>query len=303
MSGIEPDISKQSQRFSPGLDSFHGAPVGLPTLNDLRNSLGEVRVLLESADHVIAEHIQIQKMASVEYLARELGHDLRNGLMALAGKIFLLERAVPHDEVQKKAGDIRGILKNLEDMVSRLQSLGSDEHSEGGFVPQELCEEANRVIQLIRSSLGEGVHLQVESSPMQLPVVLCRGDVWRILSNLLLNGVDAMPQGGRLQVRIEDRIVDAAYCLNHGNAYPGYFAVLSVKDEGVGIPLEALPRIFDPLFSTKSPCLNGQKRGWGLAIVYTLVRRREGWIDVESQPGKGTRFEVFIPISQSGQTR
>jgi signal transduction histidine kinase len=101
---------------------------------------------------------------------------------------------------------------------------------------------------------------------------------------------------------MEDRLVDTAYCQNHGNAYPGYFAVLSVKDEGVGIAPDALPRIFDPLFSTKSPCPDGQKRGWGLAIVYTLVRRRGGWIDVESRPEKGTRFEVFIPVSQASQT-
>ena len=108
-----------------------------------------------------------------------------------------------------------------------------------------------------------------------------------------------MPDGGSLHVWIGDRLIDTAYCQSHGNATAGHFAVLSVTDEGMGIPPETLSRIFYPLFSTKRPSLDGQKRGWGLAIVYTLVRRRGGWIDVESQPGRGARFEVFLPIHRS----
>jgi signal transduction histidine kinase len=199
---MQSDIQGRNGRFSQGPGfSVAGAPVAaLPTLDDIRTSLGEVRILLESADHVIAEHIQIQKMESVEYLARELGHDLRNGLMALAGKVYQLERALPHDEVRKKADDIRGILKNLEEMANRLQSLGSDEQSEDGFVPQELSREATRVVRLIRPSLGDAVHLQLKPSSKPVPVVLFRGDVWRILSNLLLNARDAMPDGGSVHV-------------------------------------------------------------------------------------------------------
>jgi signal transduction histidine kinase len=90
-----------------------------------------------------------------------------------------------------------------------------------------------------------------------------------------------------------DRLIDTAYCQSHGNATAGHFAVLSVTDEGMGIPPETLSRIFDPLFSTKRPSHDGQKRGWGLAIVYTLVRRRGGWIDVESQPEEEPASKCF----------
>ncbi|GLI34674.1 ATP-binding protein [Desulforhabdus amnigena] len=303
MSGAASSISKQtgesSHRFKYG--SPH-ATVSLPTLNDIRNSLGEVRAVLESTDHVIAEYIQIQKMESVGYLARELGHDLRNGLMALAGKLFQLQRVLPNEEAQGRIEDILCILKNLEGMIGRLQSLGQDEYSEEESVPQDFSRESARVIRIMRSSLGAGMHLQYESSPEPLNVMLCKGDVWRILSNLLLNARDAMPHGGRIQVRIGGRHVDAEYCRNHGNAHPGHFASLSVEDEGVGISPEILPRIFDPLFTTKSSSQDAQKRGWGLAIVYTLVRRRGGWIDVESQIEEGTRFEVFLPVHRSSET-
>ncbi len=297
MPGMQPGIC---ERYECGTNGFGSLPaarsVGLGTLDDIRSSFVEVRALLESADHIIAEYIQVQKMASVENLARELGHDLRNGLMALAGKIFQLEQEAPHEEVRKKAEDIRGILRSLEEMISRLQFLGTDEQSEDDFVLYDLGIETNRVVKLICSSMGEGVQLCLEPAPDPLPVMLCKGDVWRILSNLLLNARDAMPEGGRLQVRVADRHVDAAYCQKHGNASRGHFAVLTVKDEGTGIPPDTLPRIFDPLFSTKSASQDGQKRGWGLTIVYTLVRRRGGWIDVASRPERGARFEVFVPV-------
>lgn len=276
-------------------------PVGFPTLNDIRNSLGEMRTLLESTDHVLAEYIQIQKMESVEYLARELGHDLRNALMAVAAKLFQMQRALPGDEIQRRVEDIQSVLRNLEEMISRLQSLGQDEHAQEDFVFLDLVRETPKAIRHMESLLDAKMQIEFLSDPRPLHVLLCRGDVWRISSNLLLNARDAMPDGGRVLVQIGEQRIDAEYCRNHGNAHPGQFAYLSVEDEGVGISPEALPRIFDPLFTTKSPSQDEQKRGWGLAVVYTLVRRRGGWVDVESKLNKGTRFQVFLPIYQATQ--
>jgi two-component system cell cycle sensor histidine kinase/response regulator CckA len=81
---------------------------------------------------------------------------------------------------------------------------------------------------------------------------------------------------------------------------PGTFAVLSVCDHGSGIPKDILDRIFDPLFSTKEVNGKDRKRGWDLAIIFALIRRRGGWIDVTSIPGEGSTFEVFLPL-QSGK--
>lgn len=302
-----PDVVRHISERSE--DSFHcfkaGSPgicVGFPTLKDIRNSLGEMRTLLESTDHVLAEYIQIQKMESVEYLARELGHDLRNGLMALAAKLFQLQRAFPNDEMERRVEDINGVLKNLEEMISRLQSLGQDEHAQDDFVFFDLIRETPKAIRHMESLLDTKMRIEFLSGPGPLHVMLCRGDVWRILSNLLLNARDAMPRGGRVLVQVAEYRIDAEYCRNHGNAHPGQFAGLSVEDEGIGISPEALPKIFDPLFSTKSSSQDAQKRGWGLAIVYTLVRRRGGWIDVESKLNEGTRFQVFLPVYQASQS-
>lgn len=155
-----PDISRHTFERSETA-SFHcfkagsmNISVGFPTLNDIRNSLGEMGTFLESTDHVLAEYIQTQKMESVEYLARELGHDLRNGLMAVAAKLFQMQRALPGDEIQRRVEDIQSVLRNLEEMISWLQSLGQDDHMQEDFVFLDLVRETPKAIRHIESLTG-----------------------------------------------------------------------------------------------------------------------------------------------------
>jgi signal transduction histidine kinase len=234
-------------------------------------------------------------MASMEHLASGLCHDLNNGLLTIAATIYLLEKEFPQPDIQQKVLAVRKVLDNMEGLVNHLQALGPDEITVE-LAYRDLSIEVKLVLDALKSSFAENINLHFTPCGKPLPVLLSQGDIWRILSNLAVNAQEAMAEGGDLLVGIFKRIVDSSYCRQHGNAYPGTFAVLSVCDHGSGIPKDMLNRIFDPLFSTKEASGKSRKRGWGLAIIFALIRRRGGWIDVTSIPGKGSTFEVFLPL-------
>ena len=116
-----------------------------------------------------------------------------------------------------------------------------------------------------------------------------------MITNLVNNGKEAIETEGIISVKTKEVILKANDCLKHGNARPGKFVVLAVSDSGPGIPRDVIPGIYDPFVSTKKGDGNA---GFGLAIVYTIVQRHNGWIDVKSKAGMGTRFSVYFPVAQ-----
>jgi CheY-like chemotaxis protein len=122
------------------------------------------------------------------------------------------------------------------------------------------------------------------------PVEVDKGQIRQILNNLVINARQAMPQGGKMEVRIGNADLSA-------NSIPllpaGKYVKISIKDHGPGIALEHLPRIFEPYFTTKKA-----GTGLGLATVYSVIRKHDGQIKVISEPGKGTTFELYLPASQ-----
>jgi len=116
----------------------------------------------------------------------------------------------------------------------------------------------------------------------------------QIVLNLSVNSRDAMPRGGQLTIRVSVRDIDAQYASQVVEARPGKFACLSHMDSGAGIPPENMNRIFEPFFTTKEL---GKGTGLGLATVFGIVKQHKGWVEVESQLGRGTAFNVFLPVA------
>lgn len=281
-----PDPSVSSSPRSAASESGYDSP-----------SPAEAACFPDFTDHAMGEYVLIQQMTSVQHLARELAHDFRNMIMSIAGLVLQLEMAQPTEIVAGKADAIRSVLASLEDLVNHLYSIGSPEGPDSPRQVQDLSTEVEHIVRALRPSIGPAVELTLHPCGQPLPVLMSRGSLSRIASNLLLNARDAMPFGGRMRVSLYLSELDLEYCRLHGNARPGFFAVLRVDDEGSGIPPEVLPRIFEPLFSTKTPSHSTDrcKRGWGLATVYALVSSQDGWI-VETHLGAGSRFEVFLPL-------
>src|ERR1035441_2956508 len=142
--------------------------------------------------------------------------------------------------------------------------------------------------------LGEDIALQVNYSPQPARVQADAGMMEQVLLNLAVNSRDAMPKGGLLAIRISALELDARRLAQHAEGRAGQFVCLSVIDMGCGIPAENLRRIFEPFFTTKEV---SKGTGLGLATVYGIVKQHRGWIEVESAPGKGATFSVFLPRS------
>ncbi len=265
-------------------------------LDSVRNSLDHVQALASSAKHAMSEYIQVHKMASMERLASGVAHDLNNCITVLGAETMHLVRHFKDNEmILGRLGRIQKVLYDMESLVENMHQLGHED-IQADLLPKELSLEVKTVIDAMTSSFSQDIRLRLSLRGAPLPVRLCQGDTWRILSNLLTNAQEAMPDGGDLLVGTFQRKVDSRYCRKHGNARKGVFAVMYVEDHGEGMSQEILSRIFDPLFTTKSEDQRSGKHGWGLAVVYALVNRRGGWIDVTSKIGQGTRFEVFLPL-------
>jgi CheY-like chemotaxis protein len=162
------------------------------------------------------------------------------------------------------------------------------------IAPQDLDldEVVGGMLELIRRALGEVVTVQWRPGHAVGNVRADRVQIEQVLMNLCLNGRDAMPEGGELVLETENVDLDADACRHHAWARPGRYVRLSVTDSGEGIAPEVAGRIWEPFFTTKEP---GKGTGLGLATVYGIVQQHEGLVNVASEPGRGTRLEVYLP--------
>ncbi len=156
-----------------------------------------------------------------------------------------------------------------------------------------------KVCNFLTRLLGEDIHLETRSSREELVVMADGSQLEQILMNLSTNARDAMRNGGRLTITTELFEMGEEFIQSHGYGEKGKYACISVEDTGTGMDAEILERIFDPFFTTKEV---GKGTGLGLSIVYGIVKQSNGYIDVCSKPGEGTRFRVFLPIINATAT-
>lgn len=232
-----------------------------------------------------------QKMESVGQLAGGVAHDFNNILTVIQGHTsFLLdEPSLPPmaldslRQIQQSAELAANLTRQLL-LFSRKQVLRL------GRV--DLNDVVARMSRLLQRLIGEDIVLEVATMP-KLPAIHADVSmVEQVLLNLAVNARDAMPRGGHITLATLTLTTDAEYVRRVPQALPGQFVGLCLRDTGVGIPPEVIPRIFEPFFTTKK---EGKGTGLGLATVYGVVQQHSGWIEVESQPGQGTQFTVWFP--------
>ena len=156
----------------------------------------------------------------------------------------------------------------------------------------------NDLSNLLRRLIGEKVELNIEPARETYPIQADRGQFDQVIINLVVNARDAMPGGGSIIIKTENSELTESVQRGHDVMPPGRYVLVEVSDTGEGVPKENIEHIFEPFFSTKDV---GSGTGLGLSTVYGIVRQSNGFIFVDSAPGEGTKFSIFLPESTEEQ--
>jgi PAS domain S-box-containing protein len=234
-----------------------------------------------------------QKMESIGTLAGGIAHDFNNILTSILGftDLILDEDGTPR-EISKKVRVIESSARKGSSLVSKLLSFARRGSIEA--VPFEVNTIIEDTILMLSRIVSKNVSIRTDLNHMIPPVVGDANQIEQIMMNLIINARDAMPQGGEIIIST-DAVELSPDDINFAtDIRKGMFIKLSVSDSGTGIDKKHLDRIFEPFYSTKEV---GKGTGLGLAMVYGIVKEHGGYINVESEIGVGTSFNIYLPAS------
>jgi two-component system NtrC family sensor kinase len=236
--------------------------------------------------HELQEHqeqlVQSRKIAAIGTLTSGIAHELNNPINNIVLTAETLQedfRTLPADEALGLIQDILGQSERAAEIVKGLLDFSRSEHPE--FVSLSLADVIQDTLKLVRNQLVLS-GIQVEEELPELPPV--HGDrkgLQQVFLNLFINAIQAMPDGGTLQIRT--------------SSADGHWLKVEVSDTGVGIDPKNLPRIFDPFFSTKQV---GRGTGLGLSVTYGIIDKHGGHIEAHSQKGQGSTFTILLPLKE-----
>lgn len=241
-----------------------------------------------------AQLLRAQRLESLGTLASGIAHDLNNVLSPILMGTQLLQTKL-HDELCLRLVSVmqRNAQRGAE-MIKQVLSFAKGMSGARVLLqPKHLIRE---VLQMAEETFPKAIQLETRLADGLWTVDGDATQLHQVLLNLCLNARDAMPYGGTLTITAANQLLDELYSQMRPHTAPGAYVAITVADTGVGIPPEILNRIFDPFFTTKEP---GRGTGLGLATVQGIVTNHSGFITVESQPGAGTKFVVYLPAHES----
>jgi len=236
---------------------------------------------------------QAQKMEALGTLAGGVAHDFNNILTAIIGHASLLNLRL--DKNSPLTDNVHQILEAASRAANLTQALlGFSRKAPLETKPVSLNNIVKKVERLLVMLLKENVSYQATLTPDDPTIMADSGQIEQVLINLATNARDAIPSTGAIRISTGVVHLDEQFVRAHGYGGPGRYASLSFSDNGVGMDERIRQRIFEPFFTTKD---SGKGTGLGLAIVYGIVKQHNGFINCYSEPGLGTTFQIYLPIS------
>ena len=258
--------------------------------------VGASKIARDITERKLAEKAlaEAQKMEAIGQLAGGVAHDFNNLLTVISGHSELLARlSTPDERWQDSIKEIRRAIELAAASIEQLLAFSRRQILE----PKVL--DLNAVVadaeKLMRRLIGEDVHLTTSLQAGLSPVRADLAQLNQVILNLAVNGRDAMPRGGSLILETREVEVGTADVKAYPEVVPGRYVLLSVTDTGCGMTPEVQARIFEPFFTTKS---EGKGTGLGLSVALGIIRQSGGYLDVESKPGEGTQFKIYLPAVQ-----
>jgi PAS domain S-box-containing protein len=232
------------------------------------------------------ELVRMEKLESLGVLAGGIAHDFNNILTALLGNIALAKlKSKPGEIVHKRLTEAEKAAARARDLTLQLLTF-----SKGGAPVKSTASIADIVIESCSFALrGSNVSYQANIDPDLWNVEVDKGQISQVINNIIINADQAMPDGGRITVNVINAGISED---NAPGPRKGDYVRISIGDEGAGIPKEDFQRIFDPYFTTKP-----RGSGLGLATSYSIVTKHDGFIYVDSEPGAGATFSIYLPAT------
>ena len=268
----------------------------------VRNERGEPQsVLVIDTDitetkKLESQFLRAQRLESIGTLASGIAHDLNNILSPILMAVSILRRGLTKPEDEKMLNIIEGSAERGAGIVKQVLTFARGAEGERVLLqPKHLVSELSKIM---AQTFPRNIDIQT-NLPTDLWTVL--GDatqLHQVLLNLCVNARDAMPGGGTLTVSAENLDIDAHFASMNPGAQLGWHVALRVADTGSGMSPETLDKIFDPFFTTKEL---GKGTGLGLATVIGIVKSHGGFLNVQSEPGVGTTFSVFVPATRDAE--
>ncbi len=244
---------------------------------------------------------QAQKLESVGRLAGGVAHDYNNMLSVILGYTELaMNKVDPSSPLHAELTEIFTAAKRSADITRQLLAFARKQT----IAPKvlDINKTVESMLKMLRRLIGEDIDLTWLPESNLWLVKIDPSQIEQILANLCINARDAIAGVGKVTIETHRAILDEAYCTDNAGFVPGEYALLAVSDNGCGMDKETLDSIFEPFFTTKDM---NQGTGLGLATVYGIVKQNNGFINVYSEPGKGTSFKIYLPhhIGETGEIR